>query len=135
MGEFIIPGLSVDYSLAPRGGVKPAPSVKDALSNPKVVREIKKPVFIAANKADNQEKMMAVPSRDLTHLLVSNRQATSEEVTSQAQIYLDQITLDPGVFDQLVLDHSEDPLLYCLRRHKLQLIFLWNLFCCLEQYF
>lgn len=57
----------------------------------------------------NQETLMTVPSRDVTHLLVSNKQATDEEVKNQAQIYLDQIILDPSVFDQLVLDHSEDP--------------------------
>ena len=57
----------------------------------------------------NQETLMTVPSRDVTHLLVSNKQATNEEVKNQAQIYLDQIILDPSVFDQLVLDHSEDP--------------------------
>lgn len=57
----------------------------------------------------NKEKMMTAPSRDLSHLLVSNKQSTNEEVKQQAQIYLDQINLDPGIFDQLVLDHSEDP--------------------------
>jgi len=57
----------------------------------------------------NKEKMMTAPSIDVTHLLVSNKQSTNEEVKQQAQIYLDQINLDPEVFDQLVLEHSEDP--------------------------
>lgn len=57
----------------------------------------------------NKEQMVTVSSRDVTHLLVSSKQSTNEEAKQQAQIYLDQITQDPGVFDQLVLDHSEDP--------------------------
>ena len=57
----------------------------------------------------NEDSFMTAPSRDMTHLLVSNKQQSSEEVEALAQSYLDQVTLDPSVFDQLVLQHSEDP--------------------------
>jgi len=57
----------------------------------------------------NKDQMVTVSSRDVTHLLVSNKQSTNEEVKLQAQIYMDQINLDASVFDQLILDHSEDP--------------------------
>jgi peptidyl-prolyl cis-trans isomerase C len=57
----------------------------------------------------NMDKMMTPPSRDVTHMLVSNKGSTQEDARKQARIYLDEIEQDPSIFEQLILDHSEDP--------------------------
>jgi parvulin-like peptidyl-prolyl isomerase len=56
----------------------------------------------------NQEIFETEPSRDVSHLLVSNENRSPEETTELAQSYLEQILLNPDIFDQLIMDHSED---------------------------
>lgn len=57
----------------------------------------------------NKDKIVTQPSIDVTHLLVSKKQRTNEELTVQAQEYLDQVIADPAVFDELIIKRSEDP--------------------------
>lgn len=57
----------------------------------------------------NKDNMMTEPSSDVTHLLVSNEERSADEVEELAQSYLIQITQDPTIFEQLIMEHSDDP--------------------------
>lgn len=57
----------------------------------------------------NKGEIMTTPSRDVTHLLVSNKEREAEEVMRRATELLEQIEADPSTFDQLVLSNSDDP--------------------------
>jgi len=65
----------------------------------------------------NPEKFETKPSRDVTHLLVSTEERSEEEAKEIAQSFLDQVKSDPAVFDQLVLEHSEDPSVHSNKGH------------------
>jgi peptidyl-prolyl cis-trans isomerase C len=56
----------------------------------------------------NKDSLMTEQSRDVTHLLVSNEDRSADEVTELAQSYLTQIKQDPTIFDQLIIEHSDD---------------------------
>ncbi|MDX2427552.1 MAG: peptidylprolyl isomerase [Xanthomonadales bacterium] len=49
------------------------------------------------------------PRVDVTHLLVSNKERTTEEAKLLAESYLEKINADPSDFDELVKLYSEDP--------------------------
>jgi peptidyl-prolyl cis-trans isomerase C len=57
----------------------------------------------------NPDKFESGPLIDLTHLLVSTKDRSVAEAESLAQNYLDQARSDPSTFDQLVIEHSNDP--------------------------
>ena len=57
----------------------------------------------------NPKEFETIPRRDMTHLLVSTDERSENEARELAQSFLDQARLDPASFDQLVLEHSEDP--------------------------
>jgi len=57
----------------------------------------------------NPKEFETKPSRDVTHVLVSTDGRPEDEAKELAQSLLDQAKLDPASFDQLVLEHSEDP--------------------------
>ncbi len=57
----------------------------------------------------NKDQFATQPSIDVTHLLVKENQRTEDELETIAQGFLDQVLADPSVFDELVVNHSEDP--------------------------
>jgi len=65
----------------------------------------------------NPGKFETKPSRDVTHLLVSMDERSEEEAKELAQVFLDQVKLDPASFDQFVLEHSEDSSVHSNKGH------------------
>ena len=57
----------------------------------------------------NSKNFEVGPRVDVTHLLVSNKDRTTEEAALLAESYLENIIADPSGFDELVKLHSEDP--------------------------
>lgn len=57
----------------------------------------------------NKDQIVTQPTIDITHLLVSQKNRTAEELKAEAQGFLDQVLADPTVFDELVVTRSEDP--------------------------
>jgi peptidyl-prolyl cis-trans isomerase C len=57
----------------------------------------------------NQEVFEMGPRVDVTHLLVSNKERTSEEAKLLAESYLEKISEDPSGFDELIKLYSDDP--------------------------
>ena len=54
---------------------------------------------------------------DVTHLLVSNKDRTTEEAKLLAESYLEKINADPSGFDELVKLYSDDPSMYSNEGH------------------
>jgi parvulin-like peptidyl-prolyl isomerase len=57
----------------------------------------------------NPDKFESGPRIDLTHLLISTEQRNAVDAESLALKYLQQARSDPAGFDQLVIEHSNDP--------------------------
>ena len=57
----------------------------------------------------NPQEFETKQNRDVTHLLVSTDERSKDEAKELAQSFLDQVESDSVDFDQLVLEHSEDP--------------------------
>ncbi len=65
----------------------------------------------------NPKKFETKPSRDVTHLLVSIDERSEEEAKELARSLLDQVKLNPGDFDELILEHSEDSSAHANKGH------------------
>ena len=57
----------------------------------------------------NPKEFEVGPRVDVTHLLVSNKERTTEETKLLAESYLEKINADPSDFDELVKLYSDDP--------------------------
>lgn len=57
----------------------------------------------------NKNEFEVGPRVDVTHLLVSNKERTTEEAKLLAESYLEKVSSDPASFDELVTLYSEDP--------------------------
>jgi parvulin-like peptidyl-prolyl isomerase len=57
----------------------------------------------------NKDSIKTPPTRDVTHILVSNKDRSEEELTTLAQSYLEMVKLNPSVFEELIMEHSDDP--------------------------
>jgi len=57
----------------------------------------------------NQEQFKSQPTVDVTHLLVSRKERSLEEARALAEELHERIVADPAIFDELVLEYSEDP--------------------------
>lgn len=57
----------------------------------------------------NQESMLSSPSIDVSHILVTTKERSEEEAQELADSISRQLEQEPALFDQLVMEHSEDP--------------------------
>lgn len=57
----------------------------------------------------NQDSFKSKPTIDVTHLLVSREERSLDEARILAEELHDRVVADPAVFDELVLEYSEDP--------------------------
>ena len=57
----------------------------------------------------NQDKIQTSPKIDVSHILISNENRTNEEAKLLAESVSQKIKSDPGLFDELVSEYSEDP--------------------------
>ena len=56
----------------------------------------------------NKEEMMTLPIWDATHLLLKTENRSVEQATALANDLLARVLDDPGLFDELVLEYSDD---------------------------
>lgn len=57
----------------------------------------------------NQDSIVSSPKVDVSHILISTEERSDEEALELANSLYQQLTENPGQFDQLVLTQSEDP--------------------------
>lgn len=57
----------------------------------------------------NKDKYMTKPTVDVTHILISNAERTNEDALELAEQLAARIQADPSLFDEMVLEYSEDP--------------------------
>lgn len=85
-----------------------------------ILTEMRKSVLDAVDNSDyeqlayeqylaNEENYIQESTRDVTHLLISTSEREEQAALSLVSDLYDQIIADPSVFEELVLEYSEDP--------------------------
>lgn len=57
----------------------------------------------------DQERLVSTPKIDVSHILVSTEERSDEDAQALANDIYEQLQADPGKFDSLVMEFSEDP--------------------------
>lgn len=57
----------------------------------------------------NKDTILTSPKVDVSHILISTEERSAEEALELAESLYQQLTENPGQFDEMVLNHSEDP--------------------------
>lgn len=57
----------------------------------------------------NQHEFQSSPEIDVSHILISTKERSEEEALEMAAAVAEKIAENPAVFDELVLEYSEDP--------------------------
>jgi parvulin-like peptidyl-prolyl isomerase len=57
----------------------------------------------------NQENILSSPKVDVSHILVSTKERSDEEAAALAEDIYNQLTANPDLFAELVVEYSEDP--------------------------
>jgi parvulin-like peptidyl-prolyl isomerase len=57
----------------------------------------------------HQEKLISSPEIDVSHILISTKERSQEDASELAESISRQLKQDPALFDELVMEYSEDP--------------------------